>query len=123
LEINGVPDFSNVDFTEGSSFRDLLKVFSSRNADEFRRWFQDRHLLTEKEILGEYISLLKQVPWVERLPSKILRFAIITGAGLIPVAGQVIGIFDAFVVNRLFRGRSPKFFIDALTNATGNLKS
>lgn len=122
LEINGVPDFATVDFTKNSTFSDLLRVFSSKDAAAFRKWFQEKQELSEKEILAGYVSVLKQVPWIERLPTKVLRFAITTGVGLIPVAGQLVSAFDTFVVNRLFRGHSPRFFIDDLTKATGRLK-
>ena len=102
-------------------FPDLLRVLSSRQADEFRQWFQNKKGLSEVEIITEYIALLKQVPRIERLPSKILRFAITTAAGFFPVVGNLVDVFDSFIINRLFRGRSPKFFIDDLTAFTGEL--
>jgi hypothetical protein len=118
LEVNGIPDFSRVDFQDRSAFRDLLKVVSSRSAQEFRGWFHEREGLTDKEIFKEYLSLVKQVPWIQRLPAKVLRFVVTTAIGLVPIVGQIVDAFDTFVVDSLFRGRSPKFFIDDLTKIT-----
>jgi hypothetical protein len=121
LEVNGVPDFSQVAFTQGLTLRDFLDVTSNKNAKDFRDWFHGNKELSEKEILREYIGVLQKVPWIQRLPSKILRFVVTSGAGLVPGLGQVTSFFDSFIVDRLFRGKSPKFFIDDLTNITGNL--
>ncbi len=123
LEINGIPDLSHVDFHQGSNFNDLLKAFSSKNAETFRCWFQEKQELSEKEVLAEYVGMLKQIPWIERLPAKVLRFAITTGFGFIPGLGHAISLFDTFVADKLFRGRSPKFFIDDLTKISGSLQS
>ena len=62
------------------------------------------------------------MPWIQRLPSKTLRVAITLGTGLVPILGLITSLFDTFVVDRLFRGKSPKFFIDDLTNIKGSLK-
>jgi len=122
LEINGIPDLSSIDFAQGSTFSDLLKVCSSKNAETFRCWFQEKQNLSEKEVLAEYVGLLKQISWIERLPAKVLRFAVTTGFGFVPGLGHAVSIFDTFVVDRLFRRRSPKFFIDDLTKVSGNLQ-
>lgn len=122
LEVNGVPDFSKIDFTQGSNLSDFLNVATNKNAKDFRNWFHTNQELSEKEILREYICALQRVPRIQRLPSKTLRFVVTSGAGLIPGLGQAISFFDTFVVDRLFRGKSPKFFIDDLTNVKGSLK-
>ncbi len=122
LEVNGVPNFSQIDLTQGSNFSDFLNVTTNKNAKDFRNWFHTNKELSEKEILREYIGALQQVPWIQNLPSKTLRFIVTSFAGLVPVLGQAISIFDTFIVDRLFRGKSPKFFIDDLTNIKGNLK-
>ena len=122
LEINGVPDLSEIDLRQASNFKDILKVASNKNSKDFRDWFHKNQELNEKEILREYLGVLQQVPWIQRLPSKALRFAVISAFGLVPVLGQAISFFDSFIVDRLFKGRSPKFFIDDLTNIKGNLK-
>jgi hypothetical protein len=122
LEVNGVPDFSKVEFNQDSAFNDLLQILSNKRAHNFREWFQEKADLNEKELIAEYIALLKQVPWIERLPAKIIRFAITTGTGFVNVPlGHALSVFDNFIVGRLFRQQSPRFFIDDLTRLTGDL--
>lgn len=121
LEVNGVPDFSQIDFMQGSNLSDFLNVATNKNANDFRNWFHTNQELSEKEILREYIGALQQMPLVQKLPSKTLRFVVTSVAGFVPVLSQIISFFDTFVVDRLFRGKSPKFFIDDLTNIQGNL--
>jgi hypothetical protein len=111
LELNGVPDLSQVDLSQGSNLRDLLNVSTYKNAKDFYEWFHENKKLSEKEILREYLSLLQCVPWIQSLPSKALRFSITSSLGLIPGLGQAISIFDSFIVDRLFRGRSVKFLL------------
>jgi hypothetical protein len=122
LEINGVPDLSKIDLRQASNLRDILEVATNKNAKDFRDWFHKNQELSEKEILREYLSVLKQIPMIQRLPSKALRFVVTLGFGFIPGLGQAISFFDSFIVDRLFRGKSPKFFIDDLTSVTGSLK-
>jgi hypothetical protein len=122
LEINGVPDLSQIDLTYGSRLRDLLKILTNKNAKDFRDWFHANKELNEKEILREYVGILTQVPWIKRLPFKVLRFVISTGFGLLPGIGQAVSLFDTFIVEKLFRGKSPKFFIDDLTAITGKIE-
>lgn len=122
LEINGVPDLSQIDLSQGSNFRDILDIVAKKNASDFRDWFHTNSASSEKEILREYLIILKQIPWIQRLPSKALRFIITSGLGFIPGLGQAITFFDSFIVDRLFRDKSPKFFIDDLTSVTGSIK-
>jgi hypothetical protein len=122
LEINGVPDLSQIDLTCGSTLGDLLKISSNKNAKDFRDWFHANKELSEKEIFREYIGILNQVPWIQRLPSKALRFVVSTGFGLIPGLGHAVSLLDTFIIEKLFRGKSPKFFIDDLTKITGDIK-
>jgi hypothetical protein len=122
LEIAGVPDFSQVELSEASHMSDLLKVSTSKNAKQFRDWFHPNASLDEKEILREYLGVVQQVPWVQKLPAKGLRFAATTALGFFPGLGQAASFFDTFIVERLFKGKSPKFFVDDLTKIWGDLK-
>jgi len=97
LEVNGVPDFSKIDLMQGSDFSNLLNIATNKNAKDFRNWFHENHELNEKEILREYIGVLKGVPWIKRLPSKTLRFVVTSGFGLVPVLGQIVSFFDSFI--------------------------
>ncbi len=122
IEIDGVPDLSQIDFAQGSNLSVLLNVVSNKNVKDFRDWFHANHELSEIEILQEYIGVLNHVPWIQSPLSKKLRYVVTSTAGYIPVLGQAVSLFDTFIVDRLFKGKSPKFFIDDLTNIKGTLK-
>lgn len=116
IEIMGVPNFSATDFTKEHVFLDFLHMTESKNALAFRKWFASLEAINEKEVLKEYISVLQDVPWIQRLPGKTFRFAITTFASLIPGAvGFVAGALDTFFLDSLGKKKSPKFFIDDLT--------
>jgi hypothetical protein len=126
LYINGIPDFSSIDLAESSFLKDLLRVSTNKNSQDFRNWFHGHLDLREEDILREYVNLLKDVPWIQKSGGKVLRIVITTIAGLLPDAGIVTGpaasLFDSFLVERLLKGRGPKFFIDDLTRLTGDLR-
>lgn len=121
FEINGIPDLSLVNLAEGSLFKDFHKVTQNGKADTFRKWFHALKSFDRLEILKEYISIIQEVPWTQKLPAKVFRFAATTGLGLIPGVGQLASIFDTFVLDRLFRKASPKYFIDDLNQVTGKM--
>ncbi len=122
IEVNGIPDLSQIDFKQGSNLSDFLNVITNKNANDFRNWFHANQELSETEILREYIGVLQQVPLTQKLPSKMLRYIVISFTGFVPGLSQIASFFDTFVTDRLFRGKSPKFFIDDLANIRGNLK-
>lgn len=114
FEVNNLPDFSFIELAQGGAFEDLHKATRSKDAQSFRKWFHSREGWSEKEILKEYISVIQQVPWTQKLPTRILRF-IVTGAlGFVPGVGHAASFIDSFIVDRAFRQESPKFFIDDL---------
>jgi hypothetical protein len=122
LEVNGVPDLSKIDLSVESNLSKLLKVASNKNAAYFRDWFHTKKELSEKEILREYIGILNEIPTIQGLPLKALRFVVTSGFGFIPILGQIVSMFDTFIVEKLFRGKTPKFFIDDLTKIKGRIK-
>lgn len=114
FEINRIPDFSVIDLNQYDAFKALHKVTLSSKAKSFRKWFHSRENLSENEILKEYLSIIQDVPWTQKLPTRILRFISTTVLGFIPGAGQAASIVDSFVFDRIFQKGSPKFFINDL---------
>lgn len=114
FEMNSVPDLSGIDLSEYDSFRTLHKVTLGGKAESFRKWFHSRETWDEGDILKEYLSVLQDVPWTQRLPTRVLRFIATTGLGFIPGVGQAASFIDTFVFDRVFQRGSPKFFIDDL---------
>jgi len=122
LEVNGVPDLGQMKFVGTSFFDDFVTLCSSRKAESFREWFHQNKGLSEREFLREYLELLREVPVVDRLPSKILRFAVTTGLGFVPGLGEAASFLDAFVIDRILKGHSPRFFVDDLREFHGKIK-
>ncbi len=114
FEINDIPDFSDVNLDEDNRFSGLHKVTLSTKASSFRKWFHSRENWSEKEILKEYLSVIQEIPWAQKLPTRILRFITITGLGFVAGVGQAASFVDSFIFDRAFRKDSPKFFIDDL---------
>ncbi len=127
LELNSIPDFGSIRFDNVPIFSDFLRICSTRHATDFRQWFHTAKDLDERELLKEYIGFLREVPFIEGLPSKITRFIITTGLGAIPVIGSVASVvcslLDTFVIEKIFKGCSPKFLIDSLTQFAGKIKT
>lgn len=122
LEVNNVPDLGKLDLTDGCNFKDLLKVIRSQNANEFRKWFHDRKTFDEREIFKEYVGLLSEVPAIQTIPSKAIRFCVGNGLGLVPVVGQVFSFIDTFLLEKFLQGNSPKYFIEDLKKFRGKIK-
>ena len=114
FEVNGIPDFSDVDLTEENIFSEIHKMSLSPKAYSFRKWFHSNESWNEKDILKEYLAVIQKIPWTQNLPTRILRFITTTGLGFIPGAGQIASFIDSFIFDRAFRKDSPKFFIDDL---------
>jgi hypothetical protein len=119
--VNGIPDLGKLPFPNEQCFKDFHKVTMSSNAAAFRDWFHSLTAVNDTEVLREYVSLLRQVPLCERLPAKLFRFAVTFSLGFIPMVGQIADIFDTFVVDKLFRPNSAKFFMDDLNKISGTL--
>jgi len=52
--------------------------------------------------------------------ARVIRFLAIQAVGLVnPVAGSAASAIDSFVLKRIIRGSSPKFFIERLDQLAG----
>jgi hypothetical protein len=125
LEISGVPDLSHSDLRQGDVFKAFNNVANGAKVTQFRNWFHGLHSHDIRDVMKEYVSILQQMPWTSKTPAKLFRFVTTAGLGLIPVVGPVLGTvaggIDAFVVDQLFKPKSPRFFIDDLNNVAGEL--
>lgn len=122
LEVTNVPNLAAVTLADPTRFADLLKLTQSRNARIFREWFHQMAPLEEKEVYAHYIDLLHDVPWAQTAPVKALRFAISLGLDSAdPALGKVTSVLDTFLLDRLLRGNSAKYFIEDLRTFSGKL--
>lgn len=123
LEIARVPNPAQAILSETRQFKRLLKIRRSGNGVAFREWFHRNRHLSEREFLAAYVDLLHEVPWIQKGPVKILRFVLATAADAIPGLGTTASAIDTFVVERLLRGKSPRYFIEDLRRFSGRIPS
>lgn len=61
---------------------------------------------------------MREEPFTQTMPIRVMRFLATSSIGLHPqvgtVAGLIAGALDSFVVDMLARGKSPKYFIESL---------
>lgn len=121
-EINQLPDVSQQLVADKNEFLKFIRVTSDRTAQDFRHWFHQTTSSDTPDIAKEYISVLKSVPRVSSTPMKGLRFAVTTALGAIPIVGTIAGALDTFVVEKLLKGSSPRYFIENLEAFRGRFK-
>ena len=99
-------------------FKDFIEIL--HKADKFKSWLEN--IGEDKNIIKEYHEAVTKETWVDKLPSKAVRWSFFTGAGLaLDVAltggiGTVIGVGvslgDAFLLDKLFKGWKPNVFVE-----------
>ncbi len=123
LEVAGVPDLSELLLADTDRIADFFELTRGSEAQHFRSWFHSNARLSEREILRAYMDVLHQVSWIQKTPAKVMRFAITTAAGVLPVLGAAASIIDTLMVDKLLSGKSPKFFIENLRKFSGQIGS
>jgi hypothetical protein len=100
------------------SFKDFIEIYEK--GERFRAWIRD--VPPDSNLMQEYYNSVTSNTWLERLPTKIARWSLFTGAGLGidalggggvgTAAGLLLGTFDTFVLDKLLHGWKPNQFID-----------
>lgn len=117
-EIADIPDIGEGVMQKNLSVKRLLKLRQSTKGEMFRRWFHENCRDNPTQTAKEFISLVNEIPGIQHTPVKILRF-IVTSLLSGPFA-PIVGAIDSFVIDRLFRGSSPKYFIEDLRQLHGH---
>ena len=118
-EIADVPDVGEAVLNKHTTVGDVIKISKTRNGEQFRKWFhencRDNPIATGKE----YAALLRDVPRIQSIPVKVLRFILTSGIGAIPGIGPLLGLaggaVDNFFIEKWLRGNSPKYLIEDLS--------
>jgi hypothetical protein len=90
------------------SFSEFIDVLEK--ASRYKQWL--RSLNPDQNLIEEYQRRVTSSTWVEKLPTKVLRFALTTISGVAnPAVGVAMGAADSFIVDRLGRGWKPHQFV------------
>jgi hypothetical protein len=97
--------------------KDLLDLLAK--AHRFKEWLAGRP--PDADLLAEYVREISHLPWIEKLPGRVLRFSLVSGASLAagalldPTAGAISGVGLAaandFLIERLAHGWRPNQFV------------
>jgi hypothetical protein len=97
--------------------KDLFELLAK--AHRFKEWLAGRP--PDADLLAEYVQEISHLPWIEKLPGRVLRFSLASGASLAagalldPTAGAISGAglaaADDFLIERLARGWRPNQFV------------
>ena len=93
--------------TPGSRI-DFERLLEIRNSDEcraFKAWLDDADSLTDEDLIKELAGIRSKLGlWASNPEGRMLRFAAITGIGLLPggtIPATMLGFADSFIVEKL----------------------
>lgn len=122
-EIADIPNIGEYVLQDRDGLSSILKLRASTNAVQFRAWFHENVRADPTKIGAEYAKLLKSVPWIQSVKAKKIRLMAQAAAGIAtsyvdPLTGFLTGLslnaVDSFVVDSVFKGNSPKYFLEDL---------
>lgn len=115
LALNDLPDIGIAVASGKIRFSEIWALRSKRTSIEFRDWFRSVDSQESATLLKEYVKSLRSTPFLESLPSRIVRFAVTTAVGaLSPAVGFAVSAVDSFFLDHWTRGFSPRVFLDEL---------
>jgi hypothetical protein len=123
-----IPVFSEW-FLEGRSIGDALvtgrRTFNDfldlvEKSEDFRKWVSG--VANDENLAKEYSKAINSLSWLDKLPSRVMRYAAFTGAsaviglGTSPLVGflteAALAAADTFLLDKLVRGWKPNQFVD-----------
>jgi hypothetical protein len=125
LSYSSIPSISQSLIDDEAAFAEFIKLSNGRHAQAFRNWFRDNRKLSEKELVTAYIDVLQDTPMAQTSAAKTMRIAASLGlsaTGLGSLLDAISSVTDNFVVDRIFREASMKFFIEDLRKFSNRIK-
>jgi hypothetical protein len=99
------------------TFEEFLKLLDQ--ADRFKKWLRETN--PDENLLKEYFRAVTHQTWVDRLPTRGMRWVITSGlaaaveafypTGGAMMAAQGISLVDATVLDRILKGWKPDQFV------------
>ncbi len=134
---NEISLFQSVVFDDGKMIRESINSgehsFDSvlpiiEESDKFHKWTNS--LDEDSNLIREYYEAITTKTWIDKLPSKILRFSFFTGAGLLVDAafptgigtatGIALGASDSFLIDNIVQGWKPNQYIQKIQASIGD---
>lgn len=120
LEKNELKEFSEIVVSTGPSLREVLNT-KERTFDEFLKMLDKSQRFREwakgvnpdEKLVKEYWNEVSSEGWIDKLPSKALRYIIATTIGAIePLTGHAISVADSFLIDKILGGWRPSHFVE-----------
>ncbi len=104
------PSLKEVINGKEKTFEDFLVLLDK--ADRFHKWIGG--INPDVAVVSSYLEEVVSEGWVNKLPSKILRYVIggVAGAIANPLVGLGVAAADTFLLDKLIGGWKPSHFID-----------
>jgi len=100
------------------NFDDFFSVLDK--ADKFKDWL--KNIGDDKDIIREYHAAVTKGTWIDKLPSKSLRWSFFTGADLLAdiiatggvgtAIGLGLSLGDEFLLDKVLKGWKPNVFVE-----------
>jgi len=100
------------------NFEDFFKILDK--ADKFRNWLDK--IDEDKSIIKEYYENVTSETWIDKLPSKGIRWSFFTGLGFAfdvlfaegigTALGLGLSLGDAFLLDKIVKGWRPNVFVN-----------
>jgi len=98
--------------------KEILKAVY--NADRFKDWL-GKHAI-DSNLLNEYCREVTKDSIIDKLPSKAIRWSVLTGAGVVgdllftpgigTISGLSLSVLDGFFLDKLLKGWKPNQFVE-----------
>ncbi len=100
------------------SFDEFLKLLDQ--AERFKKWLRETN--PDEKLAKEYFDAVTRQTWIDKLPTKGMRWVITTGlaaavetfypTGIAMFTAQGLGLADATVLDRILKGWKPDQFVE-----------
>ena len=114
LELNRIPDIRVAIASGTLPLSDIWDLRQKRPARRFRQWLADAEPKTSRDLERLYVESLGRTSLVQSLPARVIRFALTTAVGAVPILGVALGVIDSFFVEKYLAGYRPKLMIDEI---------
>jgi len=120
IEKNEINEFNEIVVSTAPSLREVINS-GERSFDEFLKMLDKSQRFREwakgvnpdEKLVKEYWNEVAAEGWLDKLPSKVLRYIIGTAIGAIePVTGHAVSIADSFILDKIVGGWRPSHFVE-----------